>query len=165
MWNYQKLNWTKMEALKVERKLWIYTVIICFKILLNQSDIAMFHNNMIYDEVNIFWSCNGSISILHGSFSSLFSWGQLGTYLPRRLMFHPLTPTHPSTCHSQMAYFPHKCDYVNQQWIKPRDFSLETFVLNWLVQEHIVKYKIYWLKLALSLVEAFSNQRQHFYPQ
>lgn len=136
---YMKLSETKVAALEVERKLWIYRlssyasrhyciieVLLCFITIL------------ICDEAdNIFWSYNGSISMSHGSFSSLFSlWAEdssagfaqeacvqpTHTYTPQRM---PLTD----------GQFFHKCDYINHQWIKPRDFSYETFVL---AQEHTV---------------------------
>lgn len=147
---------SKVVALEVERKLWICRLSsyasrhYCIKVILPCSITIL-----IYDEANIiFWPCNSFISKLQSSFSSLFSlWGQLGRNLPRRLLGNPLTPTRPSECHSQMADFPHKCDFVNHQWIKPRDLSYETFVLKW----HC-KCEICWLKLLLLVWQNLSTK-------
>ena len=106
---YMKLSETKVAALEVERKLWIYRlssyasrhyciieVLLCFITIL------------ICDEAdNIFWSYNGSISMSH-EVSHLYLVSELKTAwqdLPRRPVCNPLTPTHPSGCHSQMASF------------------------------------------------------------
>ena len=92
-------------------------------------------------KLTIFSGLAMASSQCHMEVSHLYLVSELKTALqnlPRRLVCNPLTPTHPSGCHSQMASFPHKCDYINHQWIKPRDFSYETFILKWLAQEHTV---------------------------
>lgn len=72
---HTKLPETKVVALEVERKLWICRLSsyasrhYCIKVILPCSITVL-----ICDEANnIFWSCKGFISKLHGSFSSLFS--------------------------------------------------------------------------------------------
>ena len=98
----------------------------------------MFHNNS-----DLWWSWQYFLVLqwlylnVAWSFSSLFSlWAEdslagfaqeacvqpTHTYAPQRM---PLTD----------GQFFHKCDYINHQWIKPRNFSYETFVL---AQEHTV---------------------------